>query len=314
MTASRRKLFIWTAIALTAVVAVSSLFDVAVAAVLNRSIERLTGTRVEADRVHFDPFGGHLSVRHLKLLQPPGFPKGKLADIPIVRVDFDTLSFFGKTPHVRQVFVHCSEVVVVRNKEGQLNVDALRLVREGDKAGGRKMDVDKLVLTLDRVIQKDFTGEKPTVERIDLNIQEAAYENLPGTAQLIGVVLGQALQAAAIKGAMIYGTAAVAGVAFLPVGAAFLLTSNDSAESDVRSNFRDSYRAAIRVARALGEVTGEDARKGVVNAKIDGSDVTVQIFKRTLRKCHVKISARKMLLPQPKTAGGFLYELMQITG
>jgi len=308
-----RKAWIGGVAVLAIVLVVTLTFDMAAGFALKSIIQSVTGTKVHADRIHLSVLRGTLIVRNMRVMSPRGFPKGKLAYIPTIDVSFDTFSFFSATPRIHELKVHVREIVVVKNKDGQLNVDALN-ISHGTDNEPTKISVSKFVLSLDRVIQRDLTGAKPVIQLHEIALKEATYEDLPGASKVIGVVLGQALQSAAIKGALIYGTAAVAGIAFLPVGAAILMAGKDDAESDVRASYQDAFRASRITAEALGKVTQVDRKTGQIKASANGADVTIEVSKVSIGKSHVKVSARKLLMPQPKSAGGVLYEIMEITG
>lgn len=275
------------------------LLRMAVTAVISKTI----GTRVDLGSLSLDPVGSRVRIQDLKIHNPLGFPKGVLADIPDIQINYAGSDFRHRKLHLQRVEVKVKEVVSIKDRNGNFNVDALRISE-------LPIPIDTLVVSIERVVSIDEAqGPKPLVEVYPVNIKEAVYEHLPSADQIVTVIIVQSLQSTAIKGALVYGAAAVAGVSFLPVGAAVLLTARDSMVQDFRTSPRDAYKAALEVFKELGEITQEDPKGFTVHGQIAGSDVKLDINQASFRMIRVRVSARKFLMPQTKIAAGVLYVL-----
>ena len=140
-------------------------------------------------------------------------------------------------------------------------------------------------------------------------MQEKHFENFTSPAQLVTVILVETLKQSAIKGALIYGAAAVTGVALLPVGAAVMLAGKDDAEEEFKTGYNRVFDEAAKAVQELGEITDQDKESGFIKAKVDGNDVTVDIIKSERGVVSVKTQARKYFMPNLKAARGVLYQI-----
>lgn len=74
-------------------------------------------------------------------------------------------------------------------------------------------------------------------------------------------------------------------------------------KDSVKSNFDTSkdrvYRRSLDVAKKMGQVTLEDKKNGVIEAKIKDADVTITVTQITKKTVELKVKARdKVLLPK----------------
>ena len=100
---------------------------------------------------------------------------------------------------------------MVKDKNGALNIDELRIVKDVTQF---KMFIDTLTLTAGEVIYEDFTqGPKPEIKSFELNIKGRTYKNITTAEQLGTKILSEILAKTTIKSAAVLGGAALAGIA-----------------------------------------------------------------------------------------------------
>ena len=97
----------------------------------------------------------------------------------------------------------------------------------------------------------------------------------------------------------------------LPVGVAAVLIGKDSYQADFALAYDKIYNTSIKVVKQMGELTKEDSSKGVIKGKVSGSNITVKLERKTQKSIQVTVSARKLLIPKPKVAGGVLHEITE---
>ena len=172
------------------------------------------------------------------------------------------------------------------------------------------MKIDILTLSLGRVIYVDFRrAEKPSIEAFNIGIKGRAYKNITGAEQLITLILVESLKSTTIRSAQIYGAASIIGASMLPVGLGYLLTRSDTAGENFRGGFDRGYDSSERALKYLGEVTKENKSRGAIEGRIGLTEVSVRITKLNPLKTKVMVSARKLLIPEPRIAGGLLYRI-----
>jgi len=203
-----------------------------------------------------------------------------------------------------------------KNAEGKLNVDSLTAAQQPKEAKKEKapqkqmaFQIDTLTLNIGRVISKDYSsGPEPGVRAFEVNIHKS-YKNITSVQQLILLVLSESLKSAGIRGAAIYGAAALTGVGIVPVALVSVLSGKDSVSQEFNMSTGALYTKTLNVLKRLGQVTKEEKEQGVITAVVSGANVTASISSTESNKARVNISARKYLFPKRDIADGILYEM-----
>ena len=73
-------------------------------------------------------------------------------------------------------------------------------------------------------------------------------------------------------------------------------------------DYNTVYRASFEAIHAMGKVTYEDKKEGIIAGKAEGASIKVKL-KKLNGKMHATVSARGLLRPKPDAAGGVLYEI-----
>lgn len=287
---------------------------------VTQAATQITGADVRIKGLSFDILGSDIRIIGLKMYNPKGFPREILLDIPKVEVEYDLSALLKKRLHLTSAEINLKELVVVKDKEGKLNINSLKfMLKKAEKEAPVKqetqknvpMHIDVLKLNIGRVIHKDFSiGEKPQVVVYDINIDKT-YKNITNATQLITLMLTASLESTAIKGAQVYGIEAMAGIAVLPLGVASILTGKDSAESDFAATPERAYKASLNAMDGVGDIIKADEHAGYIKGQTQGAGVVIRISQKPGKKVNISVSARKYILPKPKIAEGVLYEISQ---
>ena len=156
---------------------------------------------------------------------------------------------------------------------------------------------------------KDYSvAEGPSVQVYDINMKKS-YKNITSAQQLTALLMIEPMKAAGIRGAQIYGISALAGVAVLPAVAAFTLLGKDSVENSFEIPLDKVYNNSLKLLQRIGRVKKEDKARGVIEALVNGVNVTVKCNSLARSTTRVTVSARKLLLPKPQIAGGVMYQI-----
>jgi hypothetical protein len=106
--------------------------------------------------------------------------------------------------------LNLKELMVVRNKERKLNIDALTSVREKkqkkpaeekkakQEKQGPQVTIDKLILKIGTVVYKDYSlGEKPVTQTFTIGLNEV-YRDVTDPKKLVSLIIVRALERTAI--------------------------------------------------------------------------------------------------------------------
>lgn len=283
-----------------------------------RVASKLIGAPVQMDHLSLNILSSTIRISGFKIYNPSGFPEGILVSCPEMNVIYDRSDLFKRKFHFLVAEIKIEEVGLTKNKEGKLNVDSLKVVQEEGKTGKQKskpipLQIDFLTLNIGKVVYKDYTNsEEPGIQVHDVNIHKT-FKNITSAQQLTVLLLAEPLMVAGIKGAiknaLIYKVAMLAGVEVLPVVFAVKFFGKSSVKETIEQSFEHVYEASLNVIKRMGKIIKDDATHGLIKAKINGTNVTLRLKKREEHKTEITIIARKYFLPQPNIAGGVLYQI-----
>jgi len=266
--------------------------------------------------------GNKVWVKGIKLYNPKGFPAEPMIDITEVGADLDLMALATGKLHLPLVIMNLHEMTIIKNKEGVMNVEALKVTQAAEekkeepkdtkeKSKPVKMKIDVMKLNIGQVIYKDYSkGEPPVVQVYDVALKDKTFKNITSPEQLATLVMMEAMGPTAIKSAKMYAAATILGVGFLPAGVAGLFIGKDDATADFKMSVDRVYDASLKLVQTLGELKSDDRSKGTIQAKVNGNDVTILIAKGD-HGTKVIVSARKMMMPRAEAAGGILRQLTE---
>jgi len=315
-----KKALIAIAIVIIIIFALGIIKDQIIKSVVTVVATQVTGLPVHIDGLSLGVLRQSMRISGFKMYNPKGFSQGIMIGLSRINVSFDLGALIKKKIHLVSAEIELREMGLEKNKEGKLNVDELKIAKQGGKQEEKKaekapeqlpLQIDMLKLGIGRIVFKDYSAVKePSIKVYDINIHKS-YKNITSVQQLVGLILTEPMKAAGIQGAKIYGVAMVAGVAVLPVAIAATFVGKDSAQQDFAAAFDNVYEVGLGVLKQMGKVTSIDKPGGVIGANINSVSVTLKIKKKADNKTQVIISARKYFLPRSEIAGGVLYEITQ---
>jgi len=275
---------------------------------VNTTISKFLGVPVEISGYSWDLLNSTLRIKDCKIYNPEGFPKGLLVDIQNINCEYDLTLLLKKELHLTLFELSLKELIVIKDKKGKFNIDALGFVQK-QSAEQKPMHVDVLKLGVDKVIYKDFSsGDKSLIQVRHVNIKNT-YKNINSPEQLSLLIFSGALKSMAITGLKVYGLAVVTGVYFLPVEAAVILTDKDNVSNNFNILYESAYKLSLEAVDELGDVIKQDMPKGIIQGKVHGVDVRIKILQKKNMELNISVSARSFFFPKPAIAEGVLYEI-----
>ncbi len=173
--------------------------------ILSGAISRAAHVPVQIGSVHLSFLSASIRVKNLRVYNPSGFQEKLMMDVPQIFIDFEPGALAQGQAHFKEVRLDLKEIIVVRDKQGRLNVDAAKPTEQQKReskekaktAPGRKAPkllIDKLYLSIGRVIYKDYsTGGEPFTQTFDINIKDREYSNIDNPAAVVSLVMFEAL-------------------------------------------------------------------------------------------------------------------------
>ena len=93
----------------------------------------VVGAPVKINKFSLGIFNQTIRIKDFKIFNPEGFPEGVLVDMPEISVDYDLSALLKKNLHFKKLVIDLKQVGIYKNKDGELNVDSLKIVEQGPK-------------------------------------------------------------------------------------------------------------------------------------------------------------------------------------
>jgi uncharacterized protein involved in outer membrane biogenesis len=174
-------------------------------AVLTSAISSAANVPARIGSVNLSFLSASIRIKNFKLANPAGFPEKIMLDIPQIFIDFNPGALLKGRAHFQEVKLDLKELVVIKNKDGKTNVEAVKPSKQEKKeadqkaksAGGgkaTKLHIDKLSLSIGRVVYKDYSsGGEPATEIFDINIKDREFRDIDNPAQVVSLVMFETL-------------------------------------------------------------------------------------------------------------------------
>jgi uncharacterized protein involved in outer membrane biogenesis len=97
---------------------------------LTAGVRAMTGLELTVGRMAVGLLSTSIDMRNVRIVNPPGFQERTLVSLPRVYVDYDLGAFLGGRVHLEALTIAVDQINVVRGTEEQVNVMALKPIRE----------------------------------------------------------------------------------------------------------------------------------------------------------------------------------------
>ncbi len=202
----KRKIITIPAIVLAVLIALFIGKNMIIKTSVTTGVKAMTGLKLGIRSMNVGVFKSLIGINELQLYNPSGFEDKLMMDLPEIYVDYNLGAIIGGKAHLEEVRLNLKEFTVVKNEAGELNLNALNVVKEteGEEATKEEekkektempdIQIDLFVLKIDRVIYKDYSkGSPPKVKEFNVNIDER-YENITDPQSFVRLIIVKALK------------------------------------------------------------------------------------------------------------------------
>jgi len=197
-----KKIVIIVVAVVIAIFVLSFVKDAVAKVSVEKGTQLVTGLRLTTKSLKVGIINTRLAINQLRLFNPEGYRDEVMLDMPEIYVDYSLIDFIKGKLHVEEMRIDMKEFTVVKNENGELNLDSLKVVQaqkegkkpqEKEKTKPLKMQIDVLSLKIGKVIYKDYSKKKgPSVREFELNLDEK-YENITDPYTLVSLLVTRAL-------------------------------------------------------------------------------------------------------------------------
>lgn len=182
-------------------------------ALVENGVRLATGLSLRIEKLDFSLLEGEIDIKNLELLNPRDFPDRTMIWMPKIYVALEMQSLFKGKPRLRQLDLFLKEFTVVKNPQGETNLNALKTIAGQRKGARKKMEkprekaapggefgIDRLNLRVDRVIFKDYSkGEPPSIKEFNVNLNES-YQKVPNLYFVTSLIVVKTMAKTTIAG------------------------------------------------------------------------------------------------------------------
>jgi hypothetical protein len=205
--------------------------NVIIKTTVEKIVKRSTGLELKVEGLNLGITDTTFSADKVELFNPGGFSDRIMMDIPGIYVNFDLSDALSGKIHLYKLRIDLKEFVVVKNKDGKLNLDYLNISQpdqQGIAGEGKipELQIDVLFLKVGRVTYKDYSrGAKPVVKEYVLNI-DGEYRDITDLVSLTKVIMAKALMSSGVADLVGYNIQALESTTIGMVESAGAVTSS----------------------------------------------------------------------------------------
>jgi hypothetical protein len=173
---------------------------------MEKGVEVVTGLKISVRNFNIGILGTLVGIEDMKLYNPEGYKDPVMLDMEEIYVDYNLPAIIQGTIYLEEMRIALKEFVVVKNEKGELNLNALKVVKEDEGAGKAAPSekpskkgkapgfrIDKLQLKIGRVLYKDYSkGASPVVKEFKININEQ-FTDINDPEKLVSLIIVKAL-------------------------------------------------------------------------------------------------------------------------
>jgi len=170
---------------------------------VEQAVKAVTGLPLKIDSLKVGLAPTTIDIRGMRLFNPPGFAESLMIDIPEIYVDYNLAEMLTGKVHLNDVRLDLNEFIVVKSKEGAVNINYLKTIQEKlppPKPGQEPVKIDNLTLKMNRVVYKDYAkgGAEPVVKEIKLGIDQT-YKDIKDLNTIIAIIVVKAVSQTALS-------------------------------------------------------------------------------------------------------------------
>jgi len=255
--------------------------DMVIKVVVEKGVEVVTGLKLSIRSFHLGVFSGTVHIKGLVLHNPAGFKDPVMIDMPEIYVSCDMPAIMSGKAYFNTIRLNLKEFMVVKNKNGVLNLDSLNVVKsqkEGVKPQGKAakampMHIGELDLKIGKAVYKDYSGRgaEPSIKEFNVNINEQ-YRDINDPYALVSLIVVRALANTTIANLANFDLGGLKGTIGDTLGSVTKITSQ--AVGKAQQTLATTTGQAQQVAAGAGETMKKTAEtlEGMLASPFGGSE------------------------------------------
>ena len=158
---------------------------------VRHALERTTGFVAQIHSLNIHLTQPRCTALDVTIENPRDLCKEPVAlRIDLLELDYKPGSILGRKPHFRRIVLNISEVIAVKNAQGELNLRRLQRARDDSGPGAKPADlqVDELVLSIGTLRYVDERRENPNPAIYKIEVKDRVYNNIQSSEDIKAIV------------------------------------------------------------------------------------------------------------------------------
>ncbi len=178
---------------------------------VENGVSLVTGLGLSMRTFRLGIIDSSLRIQELKIYNPKNYQEPIMLDMPEIFVDYNVGDIIKGKVHLESLVINLQKFNIVKNKDGELNLDSLKVVKEGKekekkpapekpkkKGKAPKFQLDNLDLAVGTISFMDYSGgAEPKVNDYKFNIKEQ-HKDISNPQVIMGIIIQKALLKASI--------------------------------------------------------------------------------------------------------------------
>lgn len=182
---------------------------------LTLGLRAALGSSAHVGDVSIDLGKTEIAFRDIVVKNPSGFPDAPMAVIPLILVHLDAPALFKGKINFHEVALSITEVNVIRNRDGKVNLLSLSTVEKnkqeqqtrpqqpapkGPPGEPVQWEIANLVLTLGKATYLDLNDPSGKERSFNLRIENQTYQHVKGMGDIVMIVVWETMKRVGISG------------------------------------------------------------------------------------------------------------------
>jgi len=175
------------------------------------AIKAITGVEIKIGTLNIGLFRPVIHIKDMKLLNPASYPEPLMMDMPELFIQYDLASIMKGVIHLPEIRLWVKEFVVVKNAEGNININELAALQPKSKESVKppqakpqgplpQIKIDLMELQIGKVLYKEYRAQGAPRESVYNIALKERYQNIKDPNVLLALIVGKALSNTAISG------------------------------------------------------------------------------------------------------------------
>lgn len=175
---------------------------------LTFTLRHQLGAGVSIREVKMDWKNAGIEIRDLEIGNPYSFPKGTLANVPLMIISVDLASLLDGVLRLKALGIDLRELEVMNVSRKGLNLLALNTFQKSNekqppspgvepqklKKNQPDLIIDELIFSIGDIRYLDMSGSSLKQNHFRAGIRGATYSNIHGTQEVVTIVAGEVLK------------------------------------------------------------------------------------------------------------------------